>query len=113
MPTSVISRVPRFRPPEPRTPIPWRRFAFGKVYTLHIVGLHFMIVGARCQEDIGTDPCSTVQWGTAVITLYICYLVRVRASTNGRRRRNSNFTVAGEYIGCTRVLELIRSDETR
>lgn len=48
-----------------------------KVYSLHIVGLHLMIVGAKCQEDLG--ECSYDQWGSTVITLYGCSVVRVSA----------------------------------
>jgi len=48
-----------------------------KVYALHIVGLHIMIVGARCQESLG--ECGYDQWGSTVITLYGCSVVRVSA----------------------------------
>lgn len=59
-------------PPSPRS-------SSGKVYTLHFVGLHFMIVGARCQESIGDDPCSYRDWGTSMITLYVCSFIKVSA----------------------------------
>jgi len=48
-----------------------------KVYTLHIMGLHLMVVGARCQEDLG--KCDAAEWGSTVITLYGCSVVRVSA----------------------------------
>ena len=46
-----------------------------KVYALHIMGLHLMIVGARCQEVLG--ECDAAEWGSTVITLYGCSVVRV------------------------------------
>eukprot|EP00903_Cladosiphon_okamuranus_P007590 g7363.t1 len=49
-------------------------FHFWRVYALHIFGLHVMIVGARCQEDLGT--CTDAAWGSTVITLYGCSLFR-------------------------------------
>ncbi len=48
-----------------------------KVYALHIMGLHLMIVGARCEEELG--ECNTAEWGSTVITLYGCSVVRVSA----------------------------------
>lgn len=47
-----------------------------QVYALHIFGLHLMIVGAKCQQDLG--ECSAANWGSTVITLYACSLIRVR-----------------------------------
>lgn len=49
--------------------------SISQVYALHIFGLHLMIVGARCQEDLGS--CTSADWSSAVITLYGCSLVRV------------------------------------
>lgn len=34
-----------------------------------------MIVGARCQEDLGA--CNSEDWGSTVITLYGCSFIRV------------------------------------
>ena len=56
-----------------------------KVYALHITGLHVMIVGARCQENLGA--CNSAEWGSTVITLYGCSVVRVSfAARYGRDR---------------------------
>ncbi|CAM9689894.1 unnamed protein product, partial [Ectocarpus fasciculatus] len=49
-------------------------FHFWRVYALHIMGLHVMIVGAKCQQDLGA--CSYAQWASTVITLYACSFVR-------------------------------------
>ncbi|CBJ30457.1 1,3-beta-glucan synthase, family GT48 [Ectocarpus siliculosus] len=49
-------------------------FHFWRVYALHIMGLHVMIVGAKCQQDLG--ECSYAQWASTVITLYACSFVR-------------------------------------
>ena len=51
-----------------------------KVYTLHIMGLHVMIVGARCQGDLG--DCNAAEWGSTVITLYGCSVVRVSVAAS-------------------------------
>lgn len=58
-----------------------------QVHTLHIVGLHVMIVGAKCQlsgdDDVSDDLlgdglCDADRWFVPVITLYACSFVRVR-----------------------------------
>ncbi|CAM9463390.1 unnamed protein product, partial [Hapterophycus canaliculatus] len=49
-------------------------FHFWRVYALHIMGLHAMIVAAKCDQDLGT--CDYAEWGSTVITLYGCSFVR-------------------------------------
>lgn len=66
---------------------------YEKVHTLHIVGLHLMIMAARCQlanaeDDVdddeeattyfGDDCCDNDQLLSPVVTLYVLSLVRVR-----------------------------------
>lgn len=56
-----------------------------QVHTLHIVGLHLMIVAARCQLSLDSDNdelfsdgmCDYENWFSPVITLYVCSFVRV------------------------------------
>lgn len=68
-----------------------------QVHVLHIVGLHLMIVGAKCQLSVeeededdedqlfGENLCDAENWLAPVITLYVCSFVRVSHDTANTR----------------------------